>query len=140
MTQNVFDSNPNARRAVKHSTGLAGDELDRVIDGLAGPVSLRRREKTPAREVGLEHSNFRKKLMRMKDTLPDAEQRHQAAEERILWLAAKRRSSQGLTTGSNVTQNALAEALPKMQITVESPDPVIEASDVTPVDDANSKT
>jgi hypothetical protein len=113
----------------------------------------------------------------MKDTIPDAEQRHQAAEERILSLAeelseaasekliaeveadrlkpadlvktysaatnqvaAKRRWSQGLTTGSNVTQNALAEALSKMQITVESPDPVIEASDVTPVDDANSKT
>jgi hypothetical protein len=40
-----------------------------------------------AREVGLDHSNLRKKLLRNQEAVPDAEKRHQAAEERILSLA-----------------------------------------------------
>jgi hypothetical protein len=40
-----------------------------------------------AREVGLDHSNLRKKLLRNREAVPDAEKRHQAAEERILSLA-----------------------------------------------------
>ena len=77
--------------------------------------------------------------MRMKDILPDAEQRHRPLKNGS-GRSPRSCRSQGLKTGSNVTQNALAEALSKMQIPDESPDPVIEVSDVTPVDDANSKT
>ena len=39
------------------------------------------------REAGLDHSNLRKKVLRNRELIPNAEKRHQAAEERILVLA-----------------------------------------------------
>ena len=110
MSDNFFASNPDARRAVEAATGLSGDNLDRVIEGLADAglaptlrpdadsdaryahaVSLVRSHgyslRGAAREAGFDHSNFRKRLRRMNEALPDAEQRHRAAEERILTRA-----------------------------------------------------
>ncbi len=191
MSDNLFNSNPDARKAVKGATGLSGEALDQVIDNLAEAglspalrpnadsharyayaLSLIRGHgyslRAAAREAGLDHSNFRKKLIRMDDAIPDAEQRHQAAEERILSLAedlsqaagerliadveanrlkpadlvktfsastnqvaAKRRWSQSTTPSGGLTKNALAEALSKMRITIEPPDPARSAINVT---------
>ena len=35
MSDNLFDSAPDARRAIEAATGLSGDDLERVIDGLS---------------------------------------------------------------------------------------------------------
>jgi hypothetical protein len=109
-SENLFSSNPDARRAVEAATGLSGKEVDRVIDGLsavglapslrpnanaearyAHAVSLIRvhgySPYRAAREAGLDPSNLDKKLRRNNEKVPDAESRHRAAEERILCLA-----------------------------------------------------
>jgi hypothetical protein len=110
MSDNLFDSTPDARRAIEAATGLSGNDLERVIDGLseagvtpalrpnadsdaryAHAVSLVRSHgyslRRAALESGLDPSNFHKRLRRMNETIPDAESRHLAAEERILTLA-----------------------------------------------------
>ena len=131
-------------------------------------------------EVGLDPSNFRRKLIRMKANIPDAEQRHRASEERILTAAedlneasasklmadvedgclkhadliktfsvsanvisAKRRWAQGISTGADRTQDALAGALEQLRkgasIRIEEPDRVETAIDVTPASSTNTK-
>ncbi len=34
MSDNLFDANPAARKAIERATGLSGDDVDRVIEGL----------------------------------------------------------------------------------------------------------
>ncbi len=204
MSNNLFDSNPDARKAVESATGLSGDDLAHVVEGLsdagvapslrpdadsdaryAHAVSLVRSHgyslRGAAREAGLDPSNFHKKLKRLNGTLPDAETRHKAAEERILSLsenlsetagekllediesnrlkpgelvktfsaatnqvAAKRRWNQGLGTGEERTQDALADALLKLRagysVQIKPPDPANQAIDITPGDDAGETT
>jgi hypothetical protein len=109
-SENLFDSNPDARRAIEAATGLSGKEVDRVIDGLSAvglAPSLRPNANSEARyahavslirvhgyspyraahETGLDPSNLDRKLRRNNEKVPDAERRHRAAEERILCLA-----------------------------------------------------
>ena len=110
QADNLLGSNPDARQAIEDATGLSGDDLDRVIDGLADAgvaptlrpnadsdaryahaVGLVRSHgyslRGAAREAGFDHSNFRKRLKRMNEKIPDAETLHRAAEERILTRA-----------------------------------------------------
>ncbi len=53
-------------------------------------------------------------------------------------MAAKRRWSQGFGSGDNVTVDALAGVLNELRagkrVTIEEPDPVTDAIDVTPND------
>ena len=156
------------------------DSDSRYIHGLhlvqIGAKSVR----GAAIEVGLDPSNFRRKLIRMKANIPDAEQRHRASEERILTaaeelseasaakliadvedgclkpadliktfsaatnqVAAKRRWSQGLSTGNDRTQDALANALDQLRkgasIRIEANDCAEAAIDVTPTSSTNTK-
>jgi len=110
MSDNLFASHPDARRAVEAATGLEGGDLDRVIDGLADAglaptlrpnadsdaryshaVSLIRAHahspRAAALEAGIDPSNFYKRLKLMNEKIPDAETLHRAAEERILTRA-----------------------------------------------------
>ncbi len=203
MGDNLFAA-PDTRRVIEAATGLAGDDVDRVVEGLsvtglapsrppnadsdaryAHALSLVRTHARSihgaAREAGLDPSNFRRRIKRMNETLPDAEQRHRAAEERILTtaeelseaagekliadveanrlkpgelvktfsaatnqVAAKRRWNQGLGTGDDRTQDALAAALQHLRdghsIQIKPPDPANQAIDITPGDEAGETT
>ena len=127
-----------------------------------------------AKESEIDPSNLRRRLNHLNATIPDAEQRHKAAEGRILsraeeiseasaekildalegdqmtpnemikafsastnQVAAKRRWSQGISTGDDRTQDALAGALQQLRdgkrIQITDPDPTDSAIDVTPV-------
>ena len=133
MSDNLFDSNPDARKAVESATGLSGDDLSRVIDGLAEAglspalspnadsdaryahaVSLVRSHgyslRAAAREAGLDPSNFHKRLRRTNETIPDAETRHRAAEERILTLAEELSETAGEKLISDVENDRLKPA------------------------------
>jgi len=202
--ENLFDSNPDARRAIAAATGLTAEGVDRVTCGLsavglaltlrpnadsdaryAHAVSLVRVHGyslyAAAREAGLDPSNFNRRLKRNNEKIPDAETRHKAAEERILSLsenlsetaaekllvdiesnrlkpgelvktfsaatnqvAAKRRWNQGLGSGDDRTQDALADALLKLRagysVQIKPPDPANQAIDITPSDEAGETT
>jgi hypothetical protein len=129
MGDNLFTA-PDARRAIEGATGLAGDDLDRVVEGLsatglapslppnadsdaryAHALSLVRSHARSihgaAREAGLDPSNFRRRIKRMNETLPDAEQRHRAAEERILTTAEELSEAAGEKLIADVEANRL---------------------------------
>jgi hypothetical protein len=133
MSDNLFDSAPDARRAIEAATGLSGDDLERVIDGLseagvtpalrpnadsdaryAYAVSLMRSHgyslRRAALESGLDPSNFHKKLSKMNESIPDAESRHRAAEERILTLAEELSEAAGEKLIADVENDRLKPA------------------------------
>ena len=130
MSDNLFASNPDARRAIESATGLSGDELARVIDGLADAglaptlrpnadsdaryahaLSLVRTHnysvRGAAREAGIDGANFHRKLIRLNEPIPDAETRHRAAEERILTRAEERSEAAGEKLIDDIENNRL---------------------------------
>ena len=60
-----------------------------------------------ALEAGLDPSNFHKKLIRLNETIPDAETRHRAAEERILTRAEELSEAAGEKLIADVENNRL---------------------------------
>jgi len=87
MSDNFFASSPAARKAVESATGLSGDDVDRVIDGLTDvglaptlspnadsdarysyALSFLRTQnysiRGAARAAGLDCGNFRRRLIR----------------------------------------------------------------------------
>lgn len=106
---NPLTPHPHLRSAIETATGLSGDDLEEAVSRLSETglsVSLRPdadREaryahaislvsqgwslRAAARETDLDASNLRRKMLRNRELVPAGEERHKAAEERILTLA-----------------------------------------------------
>jgi len=132
MSDNLF-AKPDARRSIETATGLSGDDVERVIDGLseaglapslrpdadsgsryAHALSLVRMHDRSvygaAREAGLDPANFRRWLKRTNETIPDAEKRHRDAEERILTMSEELSEAAGQKLLAEVEANCLKPA------------------------------
>jgi len=121
MSNDLLDSPPDTRQIVTPTTVLEASNTPasrrpsaESEARYAKALSLVRSEgyslRAAAIESELDPSNFHKRIKRLNETIPDAEQRHRAAEDRILTMAEDLSEAAGQKLLEEVESNRLRPA------------------------------